>query len=135
MTNPTVNNFRPPERTLEGRDETDLTLALSQHPGTIGFGALGTDPSSEPQQFARKLQQTFQAAGWRVTGVVAMYSQQLWYGVEVDAKGKLTDPVPDNAAQVVRALHAAHVKGIRITPQPNWRDDNMSIVVGANPDK
>jgi hypothetical protein len=63
-----------------------------------------------------------------------MYDPRGWAGVEVDAKGRLSEPIPDNAAQVVRALRVAHVEVIRITPHPDWSDESLLIVVGANPD-
>jgi hypothetical protein len=136
INNPTVNNLRPPERTIEANDETDLISALAQHPGTITFGALGTDPNSESQRFAQKLQRLFRAAGWTMLeqGIVPMYNSQTWSGVEVDAKGNLTDPIPNSAAVVVRALRDPHVKRIRITPHPDWGNDALLIIVGANPD-
>ena len=64
-----------------------------------------------------------------------MYNPQPRSGIEVDAKGNLRDPVPGNAAIVVRAFRSAHVKRIFITPKPDWRDEALLIVVGVNPDK
>jgi hypothetical protein len=131
-----IYDYVPPQRMIEPKDKTDLIAALSQHPGKVTVGAFGTDPSSEPQKFARMIQQIFHAAGWTMVeqGITPVYSSQPWSGVTVEAKGKSGDPVPANTAVVIRALHDAHIKPISSTPHPEWTDDTfVLVVVGANP--
>jgi hypothetical protein len=135
VTNPTVNNFGPPQRAISDQDKLVLTARLSQHPGQVAFGAITSDPSSETFKFAQILYDIFQSSGWRMQGPIApmMYGGKPWKGVMIDYKGEPNTATSD-VREIGSALDEANIKTIWFHAAPDY-SDYMRIVVGPNPEQ
>jgi len=135
VTNPTVNNFAPPQRTISEQDRRTLIASLSQHPGKVIFGAINAG-SSEAFRFAESLREVFKSAGWEVQESILpmMFGGDSWDGIMLCYKGE-----PNTATEMARELSleltAAHVKRIWMNSRPDFPADSIRIEVGPNPDQ
>jgi hypothetical protein len=137
VTNPTVNNYGPPQRTIEGTDREQLISVLSKHPGSVEFGTLGTDPASESYKFTETLRDIFEAAGWTVSKrITPMAASGVPAELTITYKTFPFAPsphAPPSLTPIVIALKKyAHVKAVTPEARDDW-NDSLLLVVGPNP--
>jgi len=139
VTNPTVNNFVPPSRSLEGLDRTNLVNALS----LTKSKAIVRYPVSdnEASHFAQKISGILKDAGWEVVGDLPIpITGDFPPGLRVGFHGELH---PDGGAitmddrtlegSVIRALMAAHVQGLYVNSRPNLSAGTIEFLISSNP--
>jgi len=98
VTNPTVNNFAPPSRTLSPDQKNALIDCLKTNPGKYTVGAIGGN--REAYAYAQEWSEVFHAAGWTneqpIPVVTFIVASGVWPAMQLALHGTY-----DSASKVV----------------------------------
>lgn len=139
VTNPTVNNYAPPQRQIPTPIADALILALKQYPGEAHLNSDSGD--LEANTLARQFFSIFVAAGWHpieigtlMGGSALPQEIQIGYRGTAGIAGQMGSIPNDQPAAraVAQALFRSGFKRVTITPNPNDKVNVLSINIGHN---
>lgn len=139
VTNPTVNNYAPPQRQIPKQIENQLIVALKQYPGEVHLSSDSGD--FEANTLARQFFSIFEAAGWHpieigtlMGGSALPQEIQIGYHGAAGIAGQMGS-IPDDqpaARAVAQALFRSGFRRVTIMPNPNDKANVLSINIGHN---
>lgn len=139
VTNPTVNNYAPPQRQIPKPIEAELIVVLRQYPGEVHLNSDSGD--FEANTLARQFFSIFDAAGWHPIEIgTLMGGSALPQEIQIGYRGTAgvvgqVGSIPDDqpaARAVAQALLISGFKKVTITPNPNNKANILSINIGHN---
>ncbi len=139
VTNPTVNNFQPPQRTIPENEKSQIVQILSTTPGKIEIQFPSND--QEAYSFAQEWSGLLKQANWsvdRVVGVMRLGSGpqnivSLSYRGQPVSGEKITVPMDSLVGHLGQALQLAGVEHVQGEPSPNMAEDAIVMYIGAHP--
>jgi cytoskeletal protein RodZ len=140
VSNPTVNNFGSPSRTISSDFQEPLRALLAKQVATVRVYAVN---DMEANEFAQEWYDLLAAAGWHMKDqqVILAQLEKPWRGVrvgyrgepQVDDKGMVTVPGNSPESTLVSALMTAKVEKISVNPKPELEADFIELLVSSNP--
>jgi hypothetical protein len=141
VSNPTVNNYAPPQRHLGTAFIDDGSKCLSQIPGTVIISApVG---NAEAYTYAQDLYKLFGSAHWAIKGNTIhgfLESGRLTVGTEIFFRGTWDgssasydrSSAGGNLANCLLGTHIGN-ENTKLMPSPNIDANEVSVTVGSEP--
>lgn len=141
VTNPTVNNFSPPNRRLSDDQKTALKSCLAMKTGTYTVSSIANN--GEAYRYAQDFSEVFSTAGWKneqpIPVAIIMIAGGMWSGVRISVHGTWDDATKtasliDGAPETVglNCLRASSFPAVAI-PYPDMKTGSIRVDVSERP--